>query len=360
MTKNKILSLFSGVGGLDLGLEAAGLSIDLAIDYDSSAVETYQRNFPGTKVINRDISQIDIAELKSSISSPTIIAGGCPCQGFSKMGYRNPDDPRNNLLNHFFRLVNEFKPIAFILENVPEILHSRYQNRLTSLFEESRNLGYKIACWQLNALDYGVPQHRKRVFLTGSLFGFIDPPKPTKRHNIYEAIADLFPLEPYLSLTQDSQLLPEPTCYTQYLNNHFALDKPIKRLTGCLLTKHRLEVIHRFTNTEPGSKEPISRLPRLRVTGYSSTLKAGGNPKSRHTAARPIHPCYPRVITVREAARLSSFPDYFQFASSKLAAHRQIGNAVPPLLGYAVAKQICSHLEESSFIIKTKTERDKS
>lgn len=371
------VDLFSGVGGFSLGIEAAGFEVALAVDVDSRTVATYQENFPSACVLCADIAQLGGEQIEHHISAYAattdrswdgqiaLLFGGPPCQGISRIGKRNPSDPRNELIAHFCRLVVELQPVAFVFENVPDLLLPKFAELIEPHIQKLHEAGYKTWSWTLNAKNYGVPQSRKRVFLGGIITGdvpFLPLPSP-HAVTVSDALKDLpsLSLETNLELLNSDKLLlcpqqlqefkEEPNDYVRSLEDIFAPRFPWNKniLTGCGLTYHSPQVIERFAATTPGTVEPKSRLYRLSWDGVSRTLRAGtGSDHGSHTAARPIHPDSPRVITVREAARLHSFPDWFKFFPNKWHGFRQVGNAVPPLLGRAVGLSVLELLEMSS------------
>ncbi len=371
------VDLFAGVGGFSLGIEAAGFEVALAVDVDSHTVATYQQNFPSAYVLCADIAQLGAEQIKHHISAyaattdrswdgqVALLFGGPPCQGISRIGKRNPSDPRNELIAHFCRLVVELQPVAFVFENVPDLLLPKFAELVEPHIQQLHEAGYKTWSWTLNAKNYGVPQSRKRVFLGGIITSSV-PSLPTPSSHavtVFDALRDL----PSLSLEANPELLTsdkvllcpqqlqqfkeEPNDYVRSLEDIFPPRFPWNKnvLTGCGLTHHSPQVIERFAATHLGTVEPKSRLYRLSWDGVSRTLRAGtGSDRGSHTAARPIHPDSPRVITVREAARLSSFPDWFKFFPNKWHGFRQVGNAVPPLLGRAVGLSVLELLKMSS------------
>ncbi len=334
-TEPIVLSLFSGVGGLDLGFHAQGLEIAIAIEADENAASQYQKNFPKTKVIQEDISQVKVKDIAKLLDPqrPLIIIGGPPCQGFSQAGTREVDDPRNLMIGEFLRFVVELKPTFFIMENVTGVLIPRYKELIEGYRTSVTEAGYQLSEWVLNAVDFGVPQNRKRLFWVGGLEEKLIAPPPaySEPTTVRAAIADLVGYDE-ATWTRDKR-----GEFAQYLLEIFP---PItgwdeSRLSNCQQTNHSLKVIKRFKATPNGQLEPISHFYRLDWEGVAPTVRAGG--RDRHTATRPIHPQEHRVVTPREAARLQSFPDWFEFSTPKTHAHQQIGNAVPPLLAYFIA-----------------------
>ncbi len=349
------VDLFAGVGGLSLGMEAAGFEVTVAVEKDDKTAACYQQNFPHTQVLCTDVSQLEAKTIIEAIYTKypgwngqlAAVVGGPPCQGFSRIGKREPNDPRNKQVSQFVRLVAELRPLTFVMENVVGLRDSRYAELINSCYRQLQDGGYIVSEWKLNAANYGISQERTRLFWVGSLHGEIPIPTPQQTSaTVKDAIADLMVLEPHLGFERDAVAIPTDPKASKYTRS---LDLVFQRtgrehpnlLTGCTLTNHSESVRKRFLTTATGQLEPISRLYRLDWEGFCSTLRAGtASDRGGHTAARPIHPEFPRVITVREAARLSSFPDWFQFDPTKWRGYRQVGNAVPPLLAYAVGKQI--------------------
>jgi DNA (cytosine-5)-methyltransferase 1 len=334
-----------------------------------SASPTYQQNFSNATVLCKDIREVTGEEIRAYIHAKYpdwdgeihVVFGGPPCQGFSVAGQQNLEDERNSLVGEFVRLVLELNPLAAIMENVPGIESEKFgciTANLQAVLEEH----YFLSKWNLNASNYGVPQARKRVFFVASKFGEsvggvgfrpaklknpkgeIVPPQQLPQHNVRDAIIDLLPL-PLLPKQSTQVVSPdwEKGEYAKYLEEIFPNPGVItNEITGFTATTHALLVIEQFINTPPGAREAKSRAKKLEWDGLCITLRAGSG---NRTALRPIHPSEPRVISVREAARLHSYPDWFNFSEGILHAHREIGNSVPPLLAFAVGIQIREHLE---------------
>jgi len=343
------IDLFCGAGGQSLGFQRAGFDIVCAIDNDPINVAIHKKNFPKCNSIEADIGKLtgqkvrDLGKLSNDVEID-VLFGGPPCQGFSLIGKRNKRDPRNKLLRHFCRLVLELKPKYFVIENVPGLLSGTakktLQNALRGLSSE---YSWKTPIEILNAADYGVPQTRRRVFVLGFLKSAFSPayPLPTtpkERLTVRDAIRDLYPIgRSITSLKQDSIRIKRGAS-SAYARNLSDNDGP---LSGCKRCGHSEEVVVRFRKTSQGETEQESRLRRLSLSRPSPTLRAGtGRSNGSFTAARPIHPTQPRCITVREAARIHSFPDWFQFHQTQWHGFRQVGNSVPPKLGESVALSI--------------------
>lgn len=370
------IDLFSGAGGLSFGFEQAGFDVLAAVELDPIHASTYSYNFPNSIMLCRNIIDITGKDIRSlaSINNKEIdiIFGGPPCQGFSTIGKKLVDDSRNTLVFQFIRLVSELKPKYFCLENVPGILRGTSRKLFLEVINNFIASGYQIVePYQiLNAANYGVPQHRERLFLIGCRKGLNNPcyPEPITRqplsknsglpvgHTVFDAIADLPEVENYPELFNSDSVqgkYGKPSCYASQLRGFSLLDDDYsyprnhdsRLLTSSLRTNHNSETIKRFKATACGEVEPISRFLKLHPQGISNTLRAGtARDRGSHTAARPIHYSSPRVITVREAARLHSYSDWFRFHVTKAHGFRQIGNSVPPLLAKAVASEIIKAL----------------
>lgn len=373
------VDLFAGAGGMTLGFEQAGFDVLASVEIEPIHCATHEYNFPFWTVICASVETITGQEIRnlSNIKNQAIdvVFGGPPCQGFSLMGKRSMEDSRNFLVRHFIRLVLELQPKYFVIENVPGMAIGKYQNFLQKIFDycQQNNCQIKTDYQILNAANYGVPQNRKRLFLLGANKGLKLPDYPcyTTQLNqnpdcilpqtptVFDAIQDLPEVNHYDELHYQDWVITNygnPSDYGKMLKNlsdlandySYPRDYNQQRLTSSLRTKHTMKSIERFDKTPPGKRDKISRFFRLHPDGLCNTLRAG-TPSDRgaHTSPRPIHPFTPRCITVREAARLHSYPDWFRFHVTKWHGFRQIGNSVPPLLAKAVAQEIIKVLEIS-------------
>lgn len=350
MSRKIVVSLFCGAGGLDLGFEAAGFEIAVAIDNNEKVLEIYQNNFPGTTVLCRDIFKLTAREIRETINNRysdwdgeiAAVIGGPPCQGFSIAGKQDVNDERSKLVIKFIDLVTQLNPSIFVMENVPAIESKKFEDitgNATALIQER----YMLSKWLLTASDYGVPQKRQRVIWVGSKFDVVSPPSLcNQRFTVGDAIADLagIPINSEVDVW-DLQVKGE---YARLSEKTFLNPSAVagNEINGCRATSHSIATINKYANTVPGTKELTTWAYRLFEKGFSPTLRAGSG---NRTAARPIHYEQARVITVREAARLHSYPDWFDFGETKLNAHKAIGNSVPPLLAYAIAQAVMQHLE---------------
>lgn len=286
-----------------------------------------------------------------------LVFGGPPCQGFSIMGKRLVNDDRNHLILEFCRLVIELNPRYFVMENVPGMVAGKHKAWLNKLKNKFKRNGYHGRAQILNAADFGVPQRRKRLFFCGAQTGIrVYFPKPVAGVvKVVDAIADLPDLDSFpelkttdevlLSSEQLAKLEQKTSFYAKSLreSNYFAYPRLWNPylLTSSMQTQHTQTSIARFAATSANQREAISHLRRLDLNGVCHTLRAGtGSDRGSYTSPRPLHPILPRVISVREAARLHSFPDWFRLHQTKWHGFRQVGNSVPPFLAQAVGKKI--------------------
>ena len=344
------IDLFSGAGGLSYGFQEAGFRVLLGIDNDQKALETFERNHKGAKSICGDITQVTYEkDIKPLIGDNEIdvIIGGPPCQGMSLSGPRRFDDPRNRLYLSYIRLVDEIKPKMFVIENVPGLVGLFEGKIKDSIIEKFCGLGYDVQYKILCASDYGVPQNRKRVVFVGKRADvkeeFRYPEAQGEIVTCRMALDDLPPLTEELGDEEMEYAAPAQNEYQAEMRKHS--DKVRN---------------HVAANHSDKVKKIISMVP------------AGGNYKSlpeeyRHTRnfhvawtrfpddspaptidtghRHHFHYKYNRVPTVRECARIQSFPDDFIFLGNKTQQFRQVGNAVPPLMAKAIAEQVIKTLE---------------
>jgi DNA (cytosine-5)-methyltransferase 1 len=364
------VDLFAGVGGMTLGFEQAGFDVLTSVEIDPIHCAIHKFNFPFWTVLCKSVEDTTGTEIRnnSKIADQEIdvVFGGPPCQGFSLIGKRAFDDPRNSLVFHFIRLVLELNPKFFVLENVKGMTVGKHKEFIAEIINQFSARGYQVNhnYQVLNAANYGVPQNRERLFLLGCRQDLELPKYPDKitspnkkSPTVWDALQDLPEIEKYDELYQKDWILAEfgkPSNYAKKMRN-LAKGKnnySYKRqydptlLTSSLRTKHLPESVERFASTPHGKIEPISRFHKLDPHGLCNTLRAGtASNKGAFTSPRPIHPFIPRCITVREAARLHSYPDWFRFHPTKWHGFRQIGNSVPPLLAQAVAEEIIKVLD---------------
>lgn len=375
------IDLFAGAGGMSLGFEQAGFDVVAAVEIDPIHCAVHEYNFPTCKSICASVSDLSSNEIRELAGingkDVDVVFGGAPCQGFSLIGKRAFDDPRNSLVRDFTRLVCELDAKYFVFENVKGLTLGKHKDFLNELIQGFHKNGYEVALpyFVLNAAEYGVPQDRRRLFLIGTKKGLPLPsyPQPITRSrkvksrnddgkiplvpSVWDAIGDLPEVNSIPELKERDWLrveLGEQSSYAKKMRevvrekDNCAYPRKWDRelLTSSLRTEHTNKSAKRFAETAHGKTEPVSRFFKLDPDGICNTLRAGTNSdKGAFTSPRPIHPYEPRCITVREAARLHSYPDWFRFHATKWHGFRQVGNSVPPLLAKAVASTIidCSN-----------------
>ncbi len=357
------IDLFAGAGGLSLGFEQAGFDVVAAVEIDPVHACVHKFNFPECAVIPRSVSSVSGQDIRraavlSAEATVDVVVGGAPCQGFSLMGQRALDDPRNSLVRDFIRIVRELQPSYFLFENVKGLTVGKHRQFLKEIIQELGGSDYQVLQpWRvLNAKDYGVPQSRERLFLIGARGTKPLPTYPTQldyQVTCADALHDLPDAERFEQLLFQDEVqadyLCEPKDYSALMRcsaeGCWQYGYPRKwnqtRLTSSRRTKHTTISRRRFEKTEPGTVEPISRFFRLPADGVSNTLRAGtDSARGAFTSPRPIHYQYARCVTVREMARLHGFPDWLRFNETKWHGGRQIGNSVPPPLAFAIAREL--------------------
>ena len=341
------ISLYSGAGGLDLGFSRAGFHIRWAIDHDRYAVQTYNANLDPYAVCG------DVLSIDPPLGiKPTLVIGGPPCQGFSVIGRMNPDDPRSKHVDHFFDVVEELSPRAFVMENVKALGESqRWEAVRERLLDRANALGYERQLFVLNAQDYGVPQSRERMFLIGIRGATPTRPEPTtagRPATVRQALEQLPRVgEPGNDATCAARVVPaskpimRPTAHRGSLlfngsGRPLNLDGPAKTIPASM----------------GGNATPIIDQEELEhgaepwVVSYHRRLLEGKPPLKRV-------PKRLRRITVQEAAALQTFPPDWKFMGPRVAQYRQVGNAVPPRLAEAVASTIRGILEQQDAVTRT-------
>ncbi len=359
------IDLFCGAGGMSVGFEQAGFDIALAVDRDGYHSATHERNFPYGATLCRSISDLTLEQIYGSlggIREVDLVFGGPPCQGFSTMGQRDALDPRNTLVGQFVRIIREVRPKAFVMENVPGMLAGSTRAILDDALAQFESSGYRITrpVRVLDASAFGVPQKRKRLIVLGirsdcgSEIVYPGPPiqEALDPPTVWEAIADLPKVDEREELFRANDALYDCEPLSDYARimrgravNAGDFSHPrvwdSTRCTGCLRVKHAPHAIALYAATPSGTMVPSHKLPKLDPAGIAPTLRAGSDSShGSYTAPRPIHPFKPRCITVREAARLHGFPDWFGFYPLKWHGYRQIGNAVCPPLAHALGAAI--------------------
>lgn len=360
---------------MSLGFEQAGFDVVAAVELDPIHASIHHFNFPHCRTIAESVSEICAADIFSRIPprqrSIDVVMGGAPCQGFSLIGKRMIDDPRNKLVKDFVRLVAELDAKYFVFENVKGLTVGKHKQFLNDLVCQFQECGYEVLLPYevLNAKDFGVPQNRERLFLLGGKRGLAMPEYPEARFGeqadlfdscsvrqritCQQALEDIPNIEEYEDLlTSDEVRVGGWIAESDYAKDMHCVSESAwhcgyerifdpEVLTSSLRTLHTESSRERFRQANEGSIEPVSRFFKLPKDGQSNTLRAGtDSARGAFTSPRPIHYKYDRCISVREMARLHGFPDWFRFHVTKWHGARQIGNSVPPPLARAVANQI--------------------
>ncbi|BAU15127.1 cytosine specific DNA methyltransferase [Leptolyngbya sp. NIES-3755] len=375
MTQTTI-DLFAGAGGLTTGFHLAGFEPLCAIDINEKALRTYGHNYPNAKTIHRDIREVDPFELRIKLGIQpgqlTALIGGPPCQGFSRnipADYRYLSDPRNQLYQTFLEFVRAFLPLYVVMENVPEILNAYGGAIRDQIIEQLERNNYKVTVASLNAAHYGVPQTRARAFFLASRVQSLQIPEPTHSGEIRsdyrtatssqqlaffssthspivtvrDAIGDLPPLNAGQVYDAENYSLPPLSPYqammrsgsTKLVNHVARALSPIQMSRACILSEG-----------QDARDLPPELAPRKHYSGAYGRLY-WDKPARTITrwvfhpgSGRFFHPTQNRTITIREAARLHAYPDWFHFLGSYTEMASQIGESVPPLLGKAIAASI--------------------
>ena len=386
------VDLFAGAGGMSLGFEQAGFDVKAAVEIDPVHCATHKFNFPKCAVIPRSVEGLTGSEIRVAAGlgnrAVDVVFGGAPCQGFSMIGRRVLDDPRNRLVRDFLRIVAELDATYFVFENVKGLTVGKHRKFLDEFIEYAGDIGYHVRQpWQvLDAANYAVPQHRERLILFGAKKGTALPEYPAPWTNpadgkrkvfkdlptgpsVADALNDIPDAEMFEELQNTDEVVfsdwLEESTYALEMRcrTNTAWHRGTRRewdqnfLTSSARTKHTEISRRRFSQTSGGKTEPISRFYKLHPDGLSNTLRAGTDgARGAFTSPRPIHPEHNRCVTVREMARLHGYPDWFRFNETKWHGARQIGNSVPPPLARAVGQQVIRsmgvQIDEPTEIIK--------
>lgn len=300
-----VLDLYSGAGGMSLGLENAGLNVVAGVDYDADAVKTYNDNFEHNG-IQENLEKVGPKEFREKYDirpdNIDVISGGPPCQGFSRSNLdKSVNDSRNNLVFTFADYVKFYKPEKFIMENVAGLKSFNGGNTLKSLSDEFEDMKYNVSIFELNAENYGVAQSRKRLFIIGDK---TENPKRPKKNDKKIPVSDVLENIP---------------------NDCDNIER-----------NHNAETVSKYEHASAGDTPHGGCSPRILYDDRPSWTITVSDGKT------PIHPHEPRMLTPREIARIQSFPDDFKFsgATGRTKKCRQVGNAVPPKLAKAIGKSI--------------------
>lgn len=374
------IDLFAGAGGMSLGFEQAGFDVVAAIEIDPVHCAVHKFNFPHSAVMPRSVVGLKGSEIRLAAGignrAVDVVFGGAPCQGFSMIGQRVLDDPRNALVREFLRIVSELDAKSFVFENVKGLTVGKHRQFLDEFVAIAKELGYEVRLpWRvLNAAHFGTPQNRERLILYGAKQKENLPhyPEATTRPadgkgklhpglplgpSVADAIGDLPDADLFGELVFTDTVRPKNWGSTSLFASelrctandawHFGYVRnwDPSLLTSSIRTEHTEISRRRFSETQGGQTEPISRFYRLSAKGLSNTLRAGTDgSRGAFTSPRPIHPEHNRCVTVREMARLHGYPDWFRLHETKWHGARQIGNSVPPPLARAVASRLIEAL----------------
>ncbi len=346
MADNKrptVIDLFCGIGGFSKGFERQGFDVLFGIDNWDVALETFRNNHNIAEAINKDVREIEDNFYQKYNGEIDVIIAGPPCQGFSMSGRRDINDKRNTLFEEVIRAVKLVNPKVIVIENVVGLLSMKnpdgeyVKDLIHNLLNE---LGYEVKHKVLDASDYRVPQSRKRVIFLASRIGNLDFPEP---YNSKVSVGDALGNIPDVN----EKIYHEPQTEFQK-----CMSNGVKEVFNHEAMNHNDKVLNRIRHVPPGGNwkdippevydvggEHSNNYRRLNPGKPSITLKHA-------TKSMIIHPVYDRVITAREVARLQSFPDSFALAGTRFDQHQQLANAVPPLLGEAIALTIIKKLKE--------------
>lgn len=368
--KPTIVDLFCGCGGFGLGAELAGFRTVAAIDIDETLQSAYKLNFPNANVVKADLSKLGKSDWESileNVNSVDGIIGGPPCQGYSRMGAGDVSDNRRLLIMDFVRHVNILSPKFFVMENVEGLLDAKNIGQLQKAILSVDKKYTVLEPFVIDASLYGAPTKRKRVIVIGfdskkisgitkEIFFSLN-----KVVTVRDAISDIPEPIPQSNNSEDFGWAPYK--YMEALSEYAkfmragppeGLGNPeaIRRLhenevSGNFITVHSENVRNRYASIEPGKADPVSKSKKLCWDGFCPTLRAGtGADKGSHQAVRPLHPDFGRVITVREAARLQGFPDWFCFHPTKWHSFRMIGNSVSPIVSRDILSKIFFSIQQ--------------
>lgn len=351
MHRLRAIDFFCGTGGFSRGAHQAGFDVVAAFDIDPILTSSYERNF-GIAPTLGDIATLTGDRVRE-IAGPDIdlIFGGPPCQGFSSIGRRRKGDPRRTLLQHFFRLVSEIRPAAFVMENVQGLAFADAKPELDDALAQLPPGVYEmIGPIVLDASDFGAATKRKRLFVIGYdptrcvPFG-IEGIEAAKRPAATVADA-LSGLDRIVEQSPAGKFDSWRMTRNQPLSNYAAsLASKDRTFTGNMRTSHKASIVERFAAVPQGGMDKIGRHPRLSNGGQCPTLRAGtGSDVGSYQSVRPIHPTENRVITVREAARLQGFPDCHAFHPTIWHSFRMIGNSVSPIISNAILQILANKI----------------
>lgn len=362
------IDLFSGAGGLSLGFEKAGFEICQAVEQSPHSAATYKKNHPKTDIVNADICELDPGDCLRRIGLKAkdiaIIVGGPPCQGFSESNRRTrtTDNPKNMLFLQFVKFLKAIRSAYFVIENVAGLRTLSNGLILQRIVKVCNDLGYKTEYKELNSIDYGVPQFRRRIFIVGNRIGhdFLFP----QAHNdhkhlnivtVRQAICDLPKLANGAAVDYLPYRLKGDSGLSKYQKMMRTNPTTSKVVQGNLVTRNSDTIVERYKHIGPGQN--WEAIPVSLMTGYKDHTRCHTGIYYRLEWDKPskvignfrknmlIHPEENRGLSIREAARLQSFPDDYIFLGSIGFQQQQVADAVPPMLAYALGKKILKNLK---------------
>ncbi len=362
--------LFCGAGGFSLGAHLAGFHTSFAVDCDTDLTSSFSTNFPSAKLLIKDLSLVSPEKLLAEVGiKPKELAGiigGPPCQGFSIMGHRDADDPRNNLLAKYFDFVAYASPAFFVMENVPNIMSEQYSSIVDAGLAKVKGKYKILGPLLIDASLYGAATKRVRAVVIGY--------DPKRMKSLTEADIRAIETDTLTTVHHAIHDLPDPQDdedgdgWHSYLaepktgvDGDYARraravppiglsvntnrDKAGRVVSGLQNTIHAEHIVKRMDALLPGGIDKTSKAKKLTWAAPCIVLRAGtGKERGSHQAVRPIHPAKSRVITIREAARIQGFPDWFQFHETKWHSFRMIGNSVSPYVSYGLLSLLKSRL----------------
>tara|TARA_B110000261_G_C13034468_1_gene337668 strand:+ start:95 stop:1129 length:1035 start_codon:yes stop_codon:yes gene_type:complete len=341
-----VSDFFCGCGGLSQGFREAGFKIKIGVDFNKSFLETYSYNFPEANVLNLDLSKENFLK---EIQYSDIVIGGPPCQGFSLTGPRNIDDPRNQLYLSIFKTLKTMKPKAFLIENVRGLMTMWGGQVFKEIIKKFESAGYNVAFQLMNSADYGVPQIRHRVFIVGI---------KKELDKIYQFPNKEFIKDQYVSC--EEAIGNVPSLEKELKQNTLSYnEKPNTKFQKYVMDSNKL-----YNHEATAHKDFVKKIIALVPEGgnYKDLPKGIGDSRkfneawTRYHSKKPsktidtghrnhFHYKWNRVPTIRENARLQSFKDSFRFLATRTSQNAQVGNAVPPLLTYKIARELIKLLK---------------
>jgi DNA (cytosine-5)-methyltransferase 1 len=347
------IDIFSGAGGMSIGAMMSGIDVRYAVELDKHAISTFSLNHKDTCVINKDVRHVKGSHFRNlNKKAERILFGGPPCQGFSTSNQKNRDmlNKNNWLYKEYLRLVKEVRPDWIIFENVKGLIETENGFFLEAVLNGFKKLGYTTSHFVLNSANFGVPQKRNRLFIVGSLHGVnISPPRPTVRkpRTVQDAFSDLPELE-----NGDA---PDEKAYSKRATSSYAklVRGDLKTCWNNLVTNNAPHIVERYSYIPQGGN--WEDIPKHLMANYADVTRCHTGIYRRLKTDEPsvvignfrknmlIHPWKNRGLSVREAARLQSIPDWFRFSGSIGFQQQQVGNLVPPLLAKAVFDQLLTY-----------------